>query len=150
MKYAERLTVPLRWWAQGTMLVASLWLAVVVAVPDHEPVAWVVGGLALGLMVSLFVGYGSVRIEVADGELLAGRARIPLGHVGATTALDSDAVRRLAGVDADARAHLLLRPYLKRGVRIDVEDPADPTPYWLLSSRRPDRLVAAIEAARVR
>lgn len=147
--YAERLKVPLRWWAQGTMLVASLWLAVIVAVPDHEAVAWIVGGVALGLMIALFVGYGSARITVSDAELRAGRARIALEHIGAATALDADGVRRLAGVDADARAHLLLRPYLKRGARLDIVDRDDPTPYWLLSCRRPDRLVAAIEAARV-
>src|SRR4051812_16672061 len=33
VEYQERLGVPLRWWVQGTMLVASLWLAVVVALP---------------------------------------------------------------------------------------------------------------------
>ena len=64
------------------------------------------------------------------------------------TALDADGVRRQAGVEADARAYLLLRPYLKRGVRVDIADPADPTPYWLVSSRRPDALVSALEAGR--
>ena len=29
--YSERLGVPLRWWVQGTMFVATLWLAVIVA-----------------------------------------------------------------------------------------------------------------------
>ena len=51
-------------------------------------------------------------------------------------------------MDADARAYLLLRPYLKRGVRVDITDPADPAPYWLVSSRRPDALVSALEATR--
>ena len=60
------------------------------------------------------------------------------------TALDADGVRRQAGVDADARAFLLLRPYLKRGVRIDITDPADPAPYWLVGSRRPEELVEAL------
>jgi len=140
--YAERLTVPLRWWVQGTMLVASLWLATVVALP---PVAsWLVAGAALALLVALLLGYGSARIEVADGALRAGRARIELDHLGAATPLDADAARRLAGVDADARAYLLLRPYLKRAVRVDIADPADPTPYWLLCTRRPDELAAAL------
>ena len=80
----------------------------------------------------------------------AGRAHIGLGHVGAVTALDADGVRRQAGVDADARAYLLLRPYLKRGVRVDITDPADPAPYWLISCRRPDALVSALQAARTR
>lgn len=148
MEYAERLTVPLRWWVQGTMLVASLWLAVAVATADAPWVAWAVAALALLLMVAGFLAYGSARVAVADGHLVAGRARIPLGLVGETTALDADAVRRLAGVDADARAYLLLRPYLKRGVRVEIADAADPAPYWLVSCRRPQRIVAAVAAAR--
>ena len=47
------------------------------------------------------------------------------------------------GVDADARAFLLLRPYLKRAVQVEIADPADPTPYWLVRTRHPDELAAA-------
>ena len=50
------------------------------------------------------------------------------------------------GADADARAFLVLRPYLKRAVRVPMQDPADPTPYWLVGSRHPDALAAAINA----
>ena len=61
--------------------------------------------------------------------------------------LDADATRRAAGVDADARAFLLLRPYLKRSVRVEITDPADPAPYWLVSTRHPDELAAALQSA---
>lgn len=149
MDYAERLSVPLRWWVQGTILIATLWLAILVAVPpEQEYIAWSATALALALMAAGFISYGSARIVVADGELHAGRARIPLGHVGAVTPLDADGMRRLAGVDADARAHLVLRAYVKRGVRVDIVDPDDPTPYWLVSSREPKRVAAAVESAR--
>jgi hypothetical protein len=143
-QYAERLTVPLRWWVQGTMLVASLWLATIVALPGVA--AWTVTGIALALMAAVLLGYGAARIEVADGELRAGRARIELHHLGTTVPLDADASRRLAGRDADARAFLLLRPYLKRAVRVEITDPADPAPYWLVSSRHPDELARAVRA----
>ena len=146
MDYAERLTVPLRWWAQGTMLVASLWLAVLAATP--EDVAWSVTAAALAVMVALFVGYGRPRVAVEGRILRAGRAHIALDHVGDVTALDAEGVRRLAGVDADARAYLLLRPYLKRGVRVDIVDPTDPTPYWLVSCRRPEQVVTAVRVGR--
>lgn len=146
MDHTERLTVPLRWWAQGTMLIATLWLAVMAATP--AVVAWSVTGVALALMVALFVGYGRARVGIDDNHLRAGRAHIPLELVGAVTVLDAEALRRLAGRDADARAFLLLRPYLKRGVRIDIADPADPAPYWLVSCRRPEALAAALESAR--
>jgi len=141
-EYAERLGVPLRWWVQGTMLVASLWLALIVAVPG--PAAWVCSGLALALMAALLVGYGSARVSVGDGFFRAGRARIEGVHLGAVTALDAEETRRVAGPEADARAYLLLRPYLKRAVRVGISDPADPAPYWLVSSRRPDELARAV------
>lgn len=145
MDFAERLSVPLRWWVQGTMLVATLWLALVVAVP--LAVAWAVTGVSLLLMLALFVSYGAARISVEGDVLRAGRAQISTEHVGDVTALDADAMRLQAGRDADVRAYLLLRPYLKRGVKVDLTDPSDPAPYWLISSRRPDRLVAALTRA---
>lgn len=142
--YSERLGVPLRWWVQGTMLVASLWLALIVSVPGVVP--WVVTGLAMALLAAGLVSYGSARIRVEDGVLHAGRAHIDTALLGPTTALDADQTRRTAGREADARAYLLLRPYLKRAVKVQLADPADPTPYWLLSSRHPDRLAAALQA----
>ena len=141
-EYDERLGVPLRWWVQGTMMVASLWLAVVVALPGLA--AWIVTALALGLLTLAFLSYGSARIRVADGVLRAGHAHIDARHVGGATALDAEEARRVAGRDADVRAYLLLRPYLKRAVRVEITDPADPAPYWLLGTRHPERLARAI------
>lgn len=141
-QYAERLSVPLRWWVQGTMLIATLWIAVIVAAPPLA--AHLTALVCLSLMVAIFLSYGGARVTVSDGELRAGRAHIPVTLLGPVVALDADATRRVAGRDADARAFLLLRPYLKRAVRVAIEDPADPTPYWLVSSRHPDLLANAL------
>jgi Protein of unknown function (DUF3093) len=138
----ERLTVPLRWWAQGTMLVATFWLAFVVATPGL--VAWSATAVLLLLMTGLFLSYGSARIDVEGGWLRAGRARIAGEHLGEAVALDAEGTRRVAGRDADVRAYLLLRPYVKRSVRVAVNDARDPAPYWLLSTRHPESLTAAI------
>ncbi len=140
----ERLSVPLRWWVQGTMLIAAFWLAFVVATP--AVVAWSATAVLLLAMALLFVVYGSPRVEVEDGWLRAGRARIPGEFVGGAEPLDPAATRRVAGPEADARAYLLLRPYLKRAVRVTVRDDRDPAPYWLVSTRYPERLAAAVTA----
>ena len=142
--YDERLGVPLRWWVQGTMLVATLWLALVVALPG--PAAWVCSGIALALLAALLLSYGGARVSVADGWFRAGRARIEGVHLGRVSALDPEETRRVAGPEADARAYLLLRPYLKRAVRVEIADPDDPAPYWLVSSRRPEELARAVQA----
>ena len=143
-EYDERLGVPLRWWVQGTMLVATLWLALVVALPG--PAAWVCSGIALALLAALLLSYGGARVSVADGWFRAGRARIEGVHLGRVSALDPEETRRVAGPEADARAYLLLRPYLKRAVRVEIADPDDPAPYWLVSSRRPEELARAVQA----
>jgi len=142
--YAERLGVPLRWWVQGTMLVATLWLAVVVAMPAVG--AWIVTAVALAALSLGLWSFGSARISVADGTFRAGRAHIDAPFVGTATALDAEETRRIAGVDADARAYLLLRPYLKRAVKVEITDPADPAPYWLVSTRHPEELAKTLAA----
>lgn len=144
MEYAERLHVPLRWWVQGTMLVASLWLAVVVALPSVA--AWSVTAVAMAVLAAILLGYGAAGLSVCDGVFRAGRARIGAEHLGAVTLLDAEATRRAVGVEADARAYLLLRPYLKRAVKVEITDPTDPTPYWLVSTRHPDALARALVA----
>jgi hypothetical protein len=144
--YSERLTVPLRWWVQATMLLATLWLAFVVAMP-----LWAASGAAgalLLLVYALFVWIGSARLALHDGVLHAGTAHIGVEHLGAPEPLDREETRRVHGVDADARAFLLTRPYLQRSVKVPVHDPEDPTPYWLLSTRHPRRLAAALAGAR--
>jgi hypothetical protein len=126
------------------MLVASLWLALVVSLPGA--LAWTFSGLALALLTALLVSYGSPHVTVRDGWFRAGRARIEAEHLGTVAALDAEETRRVAGPEADARAFLLLRPYLKRAVRVEITDPADPAPYWLVSSRHPDELAKAVRA----
>ena len=143
--YRERLAVPIRWWAQGTMLVASLWLAVIVAVPG--PLAWGVTFVAAALMVAFFLSYGGAVLSVQDGWFRAGRAKVEVRFVGEVEALDADRTRLVAGREADARAYLLLRPYRSKAVKVALCDPADPTPYWLVSTRRPERLAEALSRA---
>ena len=143
--YDERLHVPLRWWALLTMFLATVLLAFLVATPAW--VAFAVTGTLSLAVVAVLVGYGAARISVHDGTFRAGRAQIPVALLGVPVPLDAKASHRVAGVDADARAYLLLRPYVKRSVQVPVQDPADPAPYWLVSTRHPDRLAAAITAA---
>ncbi len=143
--YDERLVVPVRWWALATMFLATVLLAFLVATPLW--VALLTTGVLVAMVATLFVGYGAARVSVHDGVFRAGRAHVPVGLLGEVTALDAEARHRLAGVDADARAYLLLRPYLRRAVRVELVDPADPTPYWLVSTRRPAQLVAALSSA---
>lgn len=147
--YQERLSVPLRWWALATMFLATVLIAFLVATP--LPIAVAVTVALSALTTAVFVGYGRTAITIEAGVLRAGRAVIEAEFLGAPRRLDEAATKRALGVDANARAYLLVRPYLSESVLVPIQDASDPTPYWLLMTRDPDRLLGAlIEAIAVR
>lgn len=147
--FRERLHVPVRWWLLTAAFLATLWLAFAVSIP-YPLVLWAATAAMVLAAGGLLFGYGAAQVAVRDGELRAGRARIPVDLLAEPTVLDHEATRLQTGRDADARAYLLLRPYVRGSLRVTVCDPADPTPYWLVSTRRPERLAAALRRAGAR
>ena len=81
---------------------------------------------------------------MADGELHAGEARLPLRHVGRVDVVAREDKQVALGPELDPAAHLMHRAWIGPVVRIEVTDPDDPTPYWIVSARDPDALVAAL------
>lgn len=137
--------MPMRWWAVGTMFWASVLLAFLVAVPAAVALAAI--GTMAAATAMFFVIYGGAEVTLADGTFRAGGAQIPVSHLAVPEALDAAEAKRVAGVEADARAYLLLRPYVRRAVRVQVTDAEDPAPYWLVSTRHPRTLAAALHSA---
>ncbi|WP_263120375.1 DUF3093 domain-containing protein [Cellulomonas fimi] len=113
------------------------------------PVSPLVGTIALAVALVAAVAMlvvAATRVTIADGELHAGSAHIPVELLRDPVALDPAATRAALGPELDARAHLCLRGWVRTAVKVTVDDPADPTPYWVISTRHPDRLVAALDA----
>jgi hypothetical protein len=85
---------------------------------------------------------------VTATELVAGDERIALEHVGRTQIVSKKDKQQALGPELDPIAHVLHRGWIGPVVRIETRDPASPVPYWVVSSRRPEELVAALSAAR--
>ena len=98
------------------------------------------------IAAAIFVS-ASIVISVDAQEIRVGRASIEHAYIAASRALDAEQTRLRAGVEADASAHLVLRPYIKTAVEITLDDEDDPVPYWLISTRNPQRLAAALRDA---
>ncbi|WP_443077326.1 DUF3093 domain-containing protein [Streptomyces sp. SP17BM10] len=143
--YDERLTVPRSWWLLP--VVTGLALALILLRVSGL-------GALIGLVVGIAVGavaissYGSARIRVVQGSLVAGPARIPVDALGAAHALSPAEAVAWRGPKADPRAFMLLRSYVPTALRVEVTDPTDPTPYLYLSTRSPMKLAEALEEAR--
>ena len=136
------------------------------------PAAWVLLALALVLPASLlvflpinpFVGIGtgvvlyaglvvllvigSPTLEVTERGFTAGRATLPARHIGRAEGFTREDATRERGTGLDARAWLLIRGWVDGVVRVEVADDRDPVPYWLVSTRKPDELVSALERVR--
>jgi DUF3093 family protein len=129
----------------GCCLVASALGLTVLAVVRPAVAAGV--SLLAAAAAAAALARSSAVVEVRDGRLRAGRASIPVSEVGRVRVLDRERMDALRGVDADVQAYLCQRGWLPRGVVVEVIDPDDPVPYWLISSRRPERLAAALGGA---
>ncbi|SDD03935.1 Protein of unknown function [Sanguibacter gelidistatuariae] len=140
--FSERLLPGPGGWIGVVVTAAILGLAATVA---STAAAVVTGLVALAVGVLLAWAYSPV-VAVRDGELVAGKAHIPLALLGEATVLDRAEVLRAMGTEWDPRAFACLRTWAGGGVRVKVTDPADPTPYWIVSSRRARDLAAALTA----
>ena len=144
MLFHERLTVPISWW-----LLAGLFsLSVLLAVGAYLGPVWGVGTSIAALLVAAAIfSSASIVISVDAREVQVGRASIEHAYIAGCRALDVEETRRRASVEADARAHMVLRPYIKTAVEISLNDPDDPVPYWIVSTRHRERLAAAMQDA---
>jgi hypothetical protein len=140
--YSERLWPSPGIWAATIAFGAALGL---IPAPVDATVAWITGVVGVVGLVAL-LGLTTPRLELADGHLSAGRARMPVSIVSAVEVLDAEQMRLARGRGLDARAYLCLRGWLPVGVKIFLDDPEDPTPYWLVSSRRPEAFATAVSS----
>lgn len=142
--YDERLTVPRSWW----VMAVGTGVAMAIILYPFGPLAMLAGLAGGGVLAMAAVSsYGSVRIRVVAGSLVAGKARIPLTALGESVVLDREEAVAWRSYKADPRAFMLLRAYVPTALKVEVTDPADPTPYLYLSTRSPKRLAQAIRAA---
>ncbi|MDQ0583967.1 DUF3093 domain-containing protein [Streptomyces rishiriensis] len=143
--YEERLTAPRSWWFVSFLVGVSMAL-ILLPFGTLPLLGGLVGGTAAAAVVAS--SYGSLRIRVVGDSLIAGEAKIPVAALGEAHILDADEARAWRTHKADTRAFLLLRSYIPTALRVEVTDPDDPTPYLYLSTREPERLAAALKAAR--
>ena len=153
--YRERLYVPLAWWLLAVPIVLILGGTLYAGLPWPWPIV-IVGGLGVGC-AALLIAFGRATIEVDDRVLRAGSTVLPATAISEVVALDERQSARLRGPRADPAARFYSRPYLKESVYVAVDPGASGdgvhhrrVPYWLIGTRHPADLAAAIERCRIR
>jgi hypothetical protein len=140
--YREPLRTPW-WWYPVAVGLAAL-LAGEFHLSGIRLTDWVPFAVLVPLAVLVVFSLGRTVLEVSGGELRIRGAHLPLTEISGAVALDALTLRRVVGREGDPAAFVSIRPWIGPGVQIWLDDPEDPTPYWVVSSRQPARLVEAL------
>jgi hypothetical protein len=87
----------------------------------------------------------ALTIRVDKQYLHVGGAKLEHQYIGAVTPLTTAELKLLRTRDADPSAFLAMRFWSSKAVKVEVSDSRDSTPYWLVSSKNPKKLVEALK-----
>ncbi|TQJ32132.1 DUF3093 domain-containing protein [Microbacterium sp. SLBN-146] len=141
--YRERLS-PSLWVLVAAALCGPM--AALVVTPVDTTLALIVGGAVAVILVLLLIVWSPV-VKVSGGMLRAGRARIELRYVGDPAVFVGEAARHARGSGLDPRSWHLIRGGIDGVVVVPILDVDDPAPSWVISTRTPERLTAALRRA---
>jgi len=132
---------PIWLWLFLLFLAASLSLAVEAALGNRA-------AIVISVIQALLLIWASfttpLRIEVSDEKIRVGRAVIERRFIAAVRELDSKEMALTRGRDADPRCWMALRFWVGTGVKIEINDRKDPTPYWLVSTKKAAAVATAL------
>ena len=144
--FTERLR--LSWWMWLPALVVDAIVGFELLLGFARLPAWVPFAVVVPATVVTLVWLGRLRVAVAGDEFLVDDARLPVAVVAGVVALDAAGKREALGVGAHPLAFVVQRPWIGPAVQVLLDDPADPTPYWVVSTRRPVELATALLTAK--
>jgi hypothetical protein len=145
-EYHERLRAPMSWWLISLACVIILGSELVAG---FSLTIGVVTYIVLALICAAFLlHWGGAVVQVQNHELRAAGVRVPVDATGEVRALDEMQTKAMRGPLADPTAYLLIRPYLKKAVYVELTEAHAKWPYLLICTRRPAELADAITKSR--
>ena len=142
--YVERLSIKARWW--GVVIAVALFgSSELFAGFDGRVIAVVIAAVLVPTIVLLTLA-GRTVLRVDPDGIHVGTATMSFDDMDSVEGLNPAETRLMLGPNADPSARLFVRGYIRESVLVRPRDP-QPTPYWLVSTRRPDAVIAAVEQA---
>jgi hypothetical protein len=140
-EFAERINWPLWLWLFLGMMLGSIYLTF------WAPFGHLTAGV-VSLIIALVLVYSSRRSAletvVINDWLYVGNAKIEIKYIKKVVLLEKDQFLKIRGAQADPAAFNATRFWVTTGVKVEIKDRKDPTPYWLISSRKAKYLSKAL------
>ena len=142
--YSERLTPSIWIW----LIAAGLASACILVFMPISVFAGITGAVVAAIILAVLLILSTPVIRVTPDSLQVGRAQIERRFIGNVEAFRGDDATLQRGPALNATAYMCIRGWISPVVRIEITDPADRTPYWLTSSRHPEKLVQVLTEGR--
>jgi hypothetical protein len=112
--------------------------------------SWVPFAVLLPVAAAVLLWFGRIEVSVVsradDTELWVGDAHLPVSVVTRSAEVPKSAKSAALGRQLDPAAYVVHRAWVGPMILLVLDDPDDPTPYWLVSCRHPERVLAALRA----
>jgi hypothetical protein len=131
----------------GTFVAVSPLLPAVTLVsePFNFRVGFVIGSvLVLAIWGALF--FLAPVIKVGKTTFSVGRASIPRSLLGKIDEIAKEQIFQERGPKLDPAAYKVFQGTVKTALKIALKDSNDPTPYWIISTRKPTQLATVLKA----
>ncbi|MFC7402205.1 DUF3093 domain-containing protein [Citricoccus sp. GCM10030269] len=130
------------WWIWLVAVMIAV-LSVLVFVPIGIEIGLIAAAVVF-IIIAILLTVSTPKIVVTERTLQVGRAGIERSYVGTVTGFRGDDATEQRGPALHGLAFMCIRGWIDPVVRIQIEDRRDRTPYWLTSTRHPERLVEAL------
>ncbi len=131
------------WWLVAFIYFMLLSLVIAIWAAFDNNAAINAFAISLALQAAL-VHWMTSTIEVEEGELRIKRAHIPLKYLGDIEVISKEKFGYERTRGADPAAFFAITFWISQGIKVAVKDDRDPTPYWLISTKRATELAAAL------
>lgn len=140
--YTERLLPSVNTYIAIAIVWPTVWLTMYPW--SHTAGFWI--GVAASIALAALAITTAPRIVVEVDSLVVGKASIPRREIATAFELVGEDARRERGPDLSPRAFVVFRGTTQKLVKIELSSEVDPTPYWLISSRRPAAFAQALNS----
>jgi hypothetical protein len=141
INFREVIRPPL--WLMAFIYFLALSLGIAIWAAMTTMIAAVVMALLTAFTILIYFT-SSLVIEIDQHELRVGKAHIDKVFCGSATVLTPAQMSLARTREADPAAYLAIRFWTAHGVKIEITDGRDQTPYWLVTSKRGEKLVQAL------
>ncbi|GAC1410297.1 MAG: DUF3093 domain-containing protein [Mycobacterium sp.] len=148
VRYREQLRVPWWWWPPALGLAGLIGLEVNQGAPVIP--IWVPYAVLLPVAAVVLLWFGRTELRVVGGsgetELWVASAHLPTSVIARSAEIPKSAKSAALGRQLDPAAYVVHRAWVGPMVLLILDDPDDPTPYWMVSCRHPGRVLAALRS----